>query len=83
MLKTYGIYIRSYIITLRLDTKSPPLLRFALRASVLDLVAFVRLSLFKTKVRSPSNRPFTPLESKNLCNIKEIHLAPGSGTGNP
>ncbi|MFS7889693.1 hypothetical protein Hanom_Chr00s000004g01610021 [Helianthus anomalus] len=29
-------------------TKSPPLLRFALRASILDLVAFVRLSLFKT-----------------------------------
>ncbi|KAJ0430003.1 hypothetical protein HanRHA438_Chr17g0825571 [Helianthus annuus] len=29
--------------------KSPPLLHFTLHASVLDLVAFVRLSLFKTK----------------------------------
>ncbi|MFS7951400.1 hypothetical protein Hanom_Chr07g00594691 [Helianthus anomalus] len=47
MLKTYGIYIKIYIIFLRLGYEKPN--AFALCASFLDLVAFVRLSLFKTK----------------------------------
>ncbi|MFS7923214.1 hypothetical protein Hanom_Chr03g00258051 [Helianthus anomalus] len=48
MLKTYGIYIKSYIITLRLRYEKHA--DFALCASVLDPVAFVFLSLFKTKL---------------------------------
>ena len=48
MLNTYGIYKINYIITLRLAYEK--LTAFALCASVLDLVAFVRLSLFKTKI---------------------------------
>ncbi|KAF5796007.1 hypothetical protein HanXRQr2_Chr08g0346331 [Helianthus annuus] len=47
MLKTYMIYIKNYIITLRLGYEKPT--AFTLCASVLDLVAFVRLTLFKTK----------------------------------
>ncbi|MFS7896235.1 hypothetical protein Hanom_Chr15g01381931 [Helianthus anomalus] len=49
MLKTYGIYIyiKGYIITLHLGYEKPT--AFALCVSVLDLVAFVRLSLLKTK----------------------------------
>ncbi|MFS8020627.1 hypothetical protein Hanom_Chr16g01417811 [Helianthus anomalus] len=47
MLKTYRLYIKNYVITLRLGYEKPT--AFALCASVLDLVAFVRLSLFKTK----------------------------------
>ncbi|MFS7899440.1 hypothetical protein Hanom_Chr00s058235g01783971 [Helianthus anomalus] len=43
MLKTYGIYI----IFLRLGYKKPT--AFALCASFLDLITFVRLSLFKAK----------------------------------
>ncbi|MFS7989457.1 hypothetical protein Hanom_Chr11g01047081 [Helianthus anomalus] len=48
MLKTYGIYTKIYIIFLRLGYEKPT--AFALRASFLDLIAFVRLSLFKTKL---------------------------------
>ncbi|MFS7923080.1 hypothetical protein Hanom_Chr03g00256591 [Helianthus anomalus] len=48
MLKTYDIYKKLYIINLRLGYEKPA--AFALRVSVLDLVAFVRLSLFKTKL---------------------------------
>ncbi|MFS7997202.1 hypothetical protein Hanom_Chr12g01138901 [Helianthus anomalus] len=40
MLKTSEIYIKSYIITLRLVYEKPT--AFALRALVLDLVAFVK-----------------------------------------
>ncbi|MFS7954612.1 hypothetical protein Hanom_Chr07g00632581 [Helianthus anomalus] len=47
MLKTYMIYIKNYIITLRLGYEKPT--AFTLCASVLDIVAFVRLTLFKTK----------------------------------
>ncbi|MFS7938555.1 hypothetical protein Hanom_Chr05g00441091 [Helianthus anomalus] len=47
MVKTYEIYITIYIIFLRLEYEKPT--AFALRDSFLDLVAFVRLSLFKTK----------------------------------
>ncbi|KAJ0509991.1 hypothetical protein HanIR_Chr11g0535421 [Helianthus annuus] len=43
----YGIYKKKYINILRLGYGKPSAL--ALRASILDLVAFVRLSLFKTK----------------------------------
>ncbi|MFS7983480.1 hypothetical protein Hanom_Chr11g00975001 [Helianthus anomalus] len=43
------IYKKNYMNTSRLGYEKPPLLRFALRASILDVVAFVRLSLFKTK----------------------------------
>ncbi|MFS7925047.1 hypothetical protein Hanom_Chr04g00279821 [Helianthus anomalus] len=41
------IYKKVYIISLRLGYEKPT--AFALRASILDLIAFVRLSLFKTK----------------------------------
>ena len=47
MLKTYSIYKKNYIIVLRLAYEKPT--AFALCASVLDLVAFVRFALFKTK----------------------------------
>ncbi|MFS7925161.1 hypothetical protein Hanom_Chr04g00281281 [Helianthus anomalus] len=43
----YGICKKNYINILRLGYEKPT--AFALRASILDLVAFVRLSLFKTK----------------------------------
>ncbi|MFS7939206.1 hypothetical protein Hanom_Chr05g00448981 [Helianthus anomalus] len=59
MLKTSEIYIKSYIITLRLGYEKPT--AFALRALVLDLVAFVRLSLFKTKVVSVTCECFRPI----------------------
>ncbi|MFS8027720.1 hypothetical protein Hanom_Chr16g01502051 [Helianthus anomalus] len=51
MLKTYGIYIQIYIIFLRLGYEKPN--AFALCASSLDLFAFMRLSLFKTKPQIP------------------------------
>ncbi|MFS7938369.1 hypothetical protein Hanom_Chr05g00438861 [Helianthus anomalus] len=50
MLKTYGIYIKIYIIFLRLRDEKPN--AFALCDSFLDLVAFVRLSLFKNQAHS-------------------------------
>ncbi|MFS7917300.1 hypothetical protein Hanom_Chr03g00187391 [Helianthus anomalus] len=46
MLKPMG-YIKIYIMFLRLGYEKPN--AFALRASFLDHVAFVHLSLFKTK----------------------------------
>ncbi|MFS8030958.1 hypothetical protein Hanom_Chr17g01540141 [Helianthus anomalus] len=42
MLKPYWIYIKTYIIFLRLGYEKPT--AFALCASILDLVAFVRLN---------------------------------------
>ncbi|MFS7906456.1 hypothetical protein Hanom_Chr01g00059431 [Helianthus anomalus] len=42
-----GYVKKNYINILRLGYKKPT--AFALRASILDLIAFVRLSLFKTK----------------------------------
>ncbi|MFS7898276.1 hypothetical protein Hanom_Chr14g01254551 [Helianthus anomalus] len=44
----YGIYKKNYLNILRLGYVKPT--AFALRASILDLVAFVRISLFKTKI---------------------------------
>ncbi|MFS7945073.1 hypothetical protein Hanom_Chr06g00519711 [Helianthus anomalus] len=49
MLETYKKHIKSCIIICALGTKSGALLLFAFRASVLDPVAFVPFSLFKTK----------------------------------
>ncbi|MFS7940212.1 hypothetical protein Hanom_Chr05g00461681 [Helianthus anomalus] len=43
----YGIYKKNYINILRLGYEKPT--AFPLCALILDLVAFVRLSLFKTK----------------------------------
>ncbi|MFS7957867.1 hypothetical protein Hanom_Chr07g00671421 [Helianthus anomalus] len=48
MLKTHGMYKFFYIITLLLGYKKPA--AFALCTSVSDLGAFMRLSLFKTKL---------------------------------
>ncbi|MFS7917724.1 hypothetical protein Hanom_Chr03g00192571 [Helianthus anomalus] len=46
-LETYRIYKKNYITALRLTYKKPAALAFC--ASVLDLVAFVCFTLFKTK----------------------------------
>ncbi|MFS7949440.1 hypothetical protein Hanom_Chr06g00571601 [Helianthus anomalus] len=50
ILETYRIYKKKYIIALHLGYEKPA--AFALSASVLDLVAFVRFTLLKTKINT-------------------------------
>ncbi|MFS7939177.1 hypothetical protein Hanom_Chr05g00448661 [Helianthus anomalus] len=51
----YEIYKKNYMNILRLGYEKPT--AFALCASILDLVAFVRLSLFKTKCAGSGEIP--------------------------